>query len=136
MDMGVGRGGLVKLCRHLDKNVMNSTTYSSHVKELIYANKVAVTTILDEAVTVIRQTHYGHAHRGRRRHRLGCQLRWQFDDERTQGIVWDWVCGGYHHWPMGLGVWWISSLALYWTLLFYLYTVTDYESALVVIIDK
>ena len=98
IDMGVGHGCLVKLCRHLDMNVMNSTTYSSHVKEVAYyANKVAVTTILDEAVTVIRQTHSGHAHRRRRRHRLGCQLRWQFDDERTQGIVWDWVCGGYHH---------------------------------------
>ena len=94
MDMSVGHCGLVKLCRHLDMNVMNSTTYSSHVKEVAYANKVAVTTLLDEAVTVHRQTLSGHAHRGRRRHRLGCQLRWQFDDKRTQVIVWDWVCCG------------------------------------------
>ena len=56
MDMGVGHGGLVKQFRHLDMNVTNSTTDSSHVKEVAYANKVAVTPVLDEAVTVIRQT--------------------------------------------------------------------------------
>ena len=41
VDMGVGRGGLVKLCRHLDMNAMTTKTYTNHVKVVASANLVA-----------------------------------------------------------------------------------------------
>ena len=55
--MGVGRGGLVKLCRHLDMNDMTTKTYTSHLKVVASANLVATSTLLDDAVEVVRHTY-------------------------------------------------------------------------------
>ena len=55
--MGVGRGGLVKLCRHLDMNAMTTKTYMSHVKVVASTNLVAMSTLLDDAVEVVRHTY-------------------------------------------------------------------------------
>ena len=59
VDMGVGRGGLVKLCRHLDMNAMTTKTYTSHVKVVASANLVATSALLDDAVEVVRRTYIG-----------------------------------------------------------------------------
>ena len=39
VDTGVGYGGLVNLCRHLDMNVMTNKTYASHVKVVASASQ-------------------------------------------------------------------------------------------------
>ena len=57
MDMGVGYGGLVKLCRHLDMSAMTSNTYTSHVKVVASASMVATSSLLDDAVEVVRSTY-------------------------------------------------------------------------------
>ena len=56
-DMGMGHGGLVKLCRHLDMSTMTSKTYTSHVKVIASASMVAASSLLDDAVEVVRNTY-------------------------------------------------------------------------------
>ena len=55
--MGVGYGGLVKLCRHLDINAMTNKTYASHVKVVASASMVATSSLLDDVVEVVRSTY-------------------------------------------------------------------------------
>ena len=54
MDMGVGHGGLVKLCRHLVMSAMSSKTYTSHVKVIASGSMVASSSLLDDAMEVVR----------------------------------------------------------------------------------
>ena len=55
MDMGVGNAGLVKLGLHLDMNVPTGKTYVKHAKEISHANMVATSSVIDEAVQVVRK---------------------------------------------------------------------------------
>ena len=57
MDMGVGYGGLVKLCRHLDMNVMINKTYARHVKVVASVSMVATSSLLDDTMEVVRSTY-------------------------------------------------------------------------------
>ena len=50
----MGHGGLVKLCRHLDMHSMTSKSYTSHVKVIASASMVAASSLLDNAVEVVR----------------------------------------------------------------------------------
>ena len=57
MDMGVGYGGLVRLCRHFDMSAMTSKMYTSRVKVVASASMVATSSLLDDAVEVVRSTY-------------------------------------------------------------------------------
>ena len=57
MDLGVGHGGLVTLRCHLDMSAMTSKTYTSHVKVIASASMVAASSLLDDAVVVVRNTY-------------------------------------------------------------------------------
>ena len=54
LDMGVGHGGIVNLCRFLDMNAVNQTTFAVHSKAIVEAGMVVANNILTDAAKIIR----------------------------------------------------------------------------------
>ena len=57
MDMGVGHGGLTKLCRYLDTPVMTHKTYVAHSKHITTANMEVVNSVLCESAQIVRKVY-------------------------------------------------------------------------------
>ena len=57
MDMGVGHGGLQKLCRYLDMSCLHHKTYATHVKEVAQATATTTTSVLTDAAEVVRRVY-------------------------------------------------------------------------------
>ena len=53
LDMGVGHGGIVKLCRFLDMNAVNQTTFAAHSKAIVEAGMVVANNILTDAAKIV-----------------------------------------------------------------------------------
>ncbi|KAI0234644.1 hypothetical protein LSAT2_015041 [Lamellibrachia satsuma] len=57
LDMGVGHSGIVKLCRYLDMNATNQTTFAVHSQAVVDASKVVANNILTDAAKIVRQVY-------------------------------------------------------------------------------
>ena len=53
LDMVVGHSGIVKLCRYLDMNALNHTTFAVHSRAIVEAGMVVANNILTDAAKIV-----------------------------------------------------------------------------------
>lgn len=57
LNMGVGHSGIVKLCRYLDMNAVNQTTFAVHSQAIVDASMVVANNILTDAAKIVRRVY-------------------------------------------------------------------------------